>query len=403
VKLLVAIASEQVRSTLIRELQGRKNIEAICECGDSASALRHAEESTPDVVLMGVDLQPENGFETVRQIVARVPGVSAVLVAVNPAPADFRKALQVGARDLLELPIEAKELNAALEGAAEVSKGKRSALEGIAAQLAGQNEAKPGKRIVVFSTKGGTGKTFIATNLAAGLAQTGKRVALVDLDLQFGDAAIALGLVPQRTIYDLVQAYAEFDVTLLEEFMVKHTSGVSVLPAPLYPDEAEKITVGDVQAVLDVVQAGYDYVVVDTPPFFEDRILTALDWADHVLLIAGLDIPSVKHLKTVFRTMGLMAYPEEKLLIVMNRADSKVGLDVSEVEKHLDRRVKTTISSSVEVPRALNAGELLLLSKPGSKVARELAGLVKSFTELNHNGNGKSPDSGANRGLFRGR
>jgi pilus assembly protein CpaE len=403
VKLLVAIASEQVRATLVSELQGHKDIEAVYECGDSASALRQAEESTPDVVLMGVDLQPESGFDTVRQIVARVPGVSAVLVAVNPAPADFRKALQVGARDLLALPIERKELDAALAGAAEVSKGKRSALEGIAAQLAGQKEPKPCKRIVVFSTKGGTGKTFIATNLAAGLAQTGKRVALVDLDLQFGDAAIALGLVPQRTIYDLVQAYTEFDVTLLEEFMVKHPSGASVLPAPLYPDEAEKITVDDVQAVLDVVQAGYDYVVVDTPPFFEERILTALDWADHVLLIAGLDVPSVKHLKTVFRTMGLMAYPEEKLLIVMNRADSKVGLDVSEVEKHLDRRVKTTISSSVEVPRALNAGELLLLSKPGSKVSRELAGLVKSFTEPSRNGNGKAPDSGASRGFFRGR
>ncbi len=255
-KLLVAIASEQVRSTLVRELQGRKNIESIIECGDSASALKQAEESTPDVVLMGVDLQPEDGFETVRKIVTSVPGVSAVLVAVNPAPAHFRKALQAGARDLLEVPVDKKDLIAALEGAAEVSKGKRSALQGIAAQMATQKGPKLGKRIVVFSTKGGTGKTFVATNLAAGLAQTGKRVALVDLDLQFGDAAIALGLVPQRTIYDLVQAYPEFDIPLLEEFMVKHASGLSVLPAPLYPDEAEKITVNDVQAVLDVIQLG---------------------------------------------------------------------------------------------------------------------------------------------------
>jgi pilus assembly protein CpaE len=403
VKLLVAIASEQVRSTLVRELQGRKNIEAIIECGDSTSALKQAEESTPDVVLMGVDLQPEDGFETVRKIVASVPGVSAVLVAVNPVPAHFRKALQAGARDLLEVPVDKKELIAALEGAAEVSKGKRSALQGIAAQMATQKGPKVGKRIVIFSTKGGTGKTFVATNLAAGLAQTGKRVALVDLDLQFGDAAIALGLVPQRTIYDLVQGYPEFDVPLLEEFMVKHSSGLSVLPAPLYPDEAEKITISDVQAVLDVIQHGYDYVVVDTPPFFEERILIALDWADHVLLIAGLDIPSVKHLKTVFRTMGLMAYPEEKLLIVMNRADSKVGLEVSEVEKHLGRKVRTAISSSVEVPRALNAGELLLLTKPGAKVSRELTELVKLFIEPSSNGTGKLPESGTGRGFFRGR
>ena len=152
-----------------------------------------------------------------------------------------------------------------------------------------------------------------------------------------------------------------------------------------------------------MIQSGYDYVVVDTPPFFEERILIALDWADHVLLIAGLDIPSVKHLKTVFRTMGLMAYPEEKLLILMNRADSKVGLDVGEVEKHLGRTVKTAISSSVEVPRALNAGEVLLLPKPGSKVSHELAGLVKSFTEPNRQRKWQAPDYGTKRGLFRGR
>jgi len=402
VRLLVAIASEQVRAAVVRELQGQADIETVMEVGDSTSALREAEESRPDVVLMGVDLEPEDGFETVRNIVARVPGVSAVLVAVNPTPADFRKALQVGARDLLEVPVDKKELLAALRRAAEVSKGKRNTLQEIATQLAQQQETKIAKRIVVFSTKGGTGKTFVATNLAAGLANTGARVALVDLDLQFGDAAIALGLVPQRTIYDLVQAYTEYDLTLLEEFMVKHPAGFSVLPAPLYPDEAERIMTADVQAVLDVIQTGFDYVVVDTPPFFEERVLVALDWADHVLLVAGLDIPSVKHLKTVFRTMGLMAYPEEKLLIIMNRADSKVGLEVSEVEKHLGRRVKAALSSSVEVPRALNAGELLLLSKPGSKVAKELAQLVKVFVGSDHEGSAKVAEA-ASRGGFLGR
>ncbi len=402
-KLLVAIASEQVRAAVVRELQGQPDFESVIEVGDSEAAVQQAEQSVPDVILMGVDLKPADGFETVRNIMARVPGVSAVLVAVNPAPADFRRALQVGARDLLEVPVEKKELLAALRQAAEVSKGKRSTLQEVAAQLASRQETKIAKRIVVFSTKGGTGKTFVATNLAAGLAQTGARVALLDLDLQFGDAAIALGLVPERTIYDLVQAYTEYDLTLLEEFMVKHPAGFSVLPAPLYPDEAERIMTSDVQVVLDVIQTGFDYVIVDTPPFFEERVLIALDWADHVLLIAGLDIPSVKHLKTVFRTMGLMAYPEEKLLIIMNRADSKVGLEVAEVEKHLGRRVAATLSSSVEVPRALNSGELLLLVKPGSKVARELVHLVKLFGESNHPGTEKPVEGATGRGRLLGR
>jgi pilus assembly protein CpaE len=393
VKLLLAISSEAVRAAVARDLQNSAGIEAIVECGDSDAAVRLAEESGADVVLVGADLAPMDGYETVHEIVGRIPGVSAVVIALNPEPADFRKALQVGARDLLQVPVEKRDLLEALKKAAEASQRKMSALEDMAAQMVAQKEVKLAKRIVVFSTKGGTGKTFVATNLAVGLAATGKRVALLDFDLQLGDSAIALGLVPQRTIYDLVQGYSEFDINLLEEFMVKHVSGLSVLPAPLYPDEAERITVKDVQTVLDVVQTGYDYVIIDTPPFFEERILVALDWADYVLLIAGLDIPSVKHLKTVFRTMGLMAYPEEKLMIVMNRADSKVGLEMAEVERHLGRRVKFTLSSSVDVPRALNAGETLILSKPGSKVSHELSGLVRTF----------APDSGGNRRLFGGR
>ena len=403
--MLLAIASESVRSSLVRELQGLKAIEGLHQCADSESALSQAAELRPDVVLMSADLKPQDGFVTIQKMVTQVAGVSAVLVAINPAPADFKKALRAGARDLLEVPVDKKELLAVLEGAAEVSKGKRTALEDIAAYAAAQNGPKVAKRIVIFSTKGGVGKTFIATNLAAGLAATGKRVALVDLDLQFGDAAIAMGLVPQRTMFDLVQGYTEFDAALMEDFMVKHKSGLSVLPAPLYPDEAEKITVEDIQAILQVVQSSYDYVVVDTPPFFEERVLVALDWADHVLLIASLDIPSVKNLKTVFRTMGLMAYPEEKLLILMNRAGSKVGLELSDVEKHLGRNVKVGISSSIDVPRALNAGEVLLLSKPGNKVSQELAKLVQSFEIGSSNGSApcRSTDVARSRVTFRGR
>lgn len=286
----------------------------------------------------------------------------------------------------------------------EVSKAKRTALEEVAAHALAQKEAKPANRIVVFSTKGGTGKTFIATNLAAGLAAAGKRVALLDLDLQFGDAAIAMGLVAQRTLFDLVQGYQEFDAGLMEDFMLKHPSGLSVLPAPLYPDEAEKITTNDIEAILRVIEDAYDFVVVDTPPFFEDRVLVALDWADHVILVASLDIPSVKNLKTVFHTVGLMAYPEEKLIILMNRAGSRVGLELSDVEKHLGRCVKYGISSSIEVPRSLNAGEILMLSKPGNKVSHELAKLVENFTTVNGNGSspGVSAEGPRGRRIFRG-
>lgn len=387
-KVLLAIAGEPIRSSFARELESSPRIDSLVQCADSESALREAEALRPDVVLVGADLKPRDGFATIQKLLAEVPGVSAILVALNPAPTDFRRALQAGARDFLELPVDRKELLAAIEGAAEVSKGKRSALESIAAEAASRQERRPTERIVVFSTKGGTGKTFIATNLAAGLAAAGKRVGLVDLDLQFGDAALALGIVPERTMFDLVQGYTEFDALLLQDFMVKHSSGLSILPAPLYPDEADKIVPEDVGAILRAIETVYEYVVVDTPPFFDDRVLVALDWADHVLFVAGLDVPSIKNLKTVFHTMGMLAYPEDKVYILMNRAGTKVGLELNDVEKHLGRAVKMGISSSIEVPRALNAGEVLLLSKPGNKVAQELARLVDLFLEPAANGYG---------------
>lgn len=385
-RVLLALADEKVRSSFSQALQDYPGGPADHVCADSDDALRWAQETQPDVVVVGTDLGPRDGFQTVQDIMARVPGVSALLVARDPTPEDFRRALQAGARDMLQIPVEKRDLFAAIDAATQVSKDKRSASEGRAQKALEQEQTETAKRIVVFSTKGGTGKTFVSTNLGAGLAARGKRVALVDLDLQFGDAAIALGMAPERTMYDLVQTYTNFDLTLMRDFMLTHQSGMQILPAPLFPDEAERITVEDVKTILNVVQEGFDYVIVDTPPFFEERVFAALDWADYVLLVGSLDLLSVKNMKLSFTAMDLIAYPAEKLRIVMNRAGTKVGLELDAVEKHLGRPVQLSISSSIDVPRALNAGEVLLLTKPESRVGKELQDLVTSFDNIHTNG-----------------
>ena len=211
--IVLALAQDYVRDSFSRALATYPGGAVTFACSDSDSALELAQRERPQIVIVGADLKPLDGYATVQEINARVPGVSTLIVAANPSPADFRRALQAGARDMLQLPVEKKDLFAALEAAVQVSGAKRSALEGLAAKAAAAPKEKAtARRIVVFSTKGGTGKTFLATNLAGGLAARGKRVALVDLDLQFGDAAIALGMVPQRTIFDLVQGYTDFDL-----------------------------------------------------------------------------------------------------------------------------------------------------------------------------------------------
>jgi pilus assembly protein CpaE len=389
VKLLLALGDERIRSSFTQALEGYPGGAPQHVCADSDEALRLAQDIRPDVALLTTTLAPLDGFQAAQEIVTRVPGVSVLLVAQDPAPEDFRKALKAGVRDMLQIPVEKRELFAAIDAAVEVSKGKRTALEGLAQEALAEERIQPAVGITVFSTKGGTGKTFVATNLGAGLAAAGKRVALVDLDLQFGDVAIALGMAPERTLFDLVQTYTEFDLTLMNDFMLKHPSGLHILPAPLYPDQADQISVEDINTILRVIQDGYDFVIVDTPPFFEERVLVALDWADHVLLIGSLDLPSIKNIKLSFTTMDLMAYPDTKLRIVLNRADSKVGLDVAEVQRHLGRPVRQSISSSIDVPRALNAGEVLLLTKPECRVSRELSELVGSFGVTSMNGKRK--------------
>ena len=378
--IVLALAQDYVRDSFSRALATYPGGAVTFACSDSDSALELAQRERPQIVIVGADLKPLDGYATVQEINARVPGVSTLIVAANPSPADFRRALQAGARDMLQLPVEKKDLFAALEAAVQVSGAKRSALEGLAAKAAAPKEETTARRIVVFSTKGGTGKTFLATNLAGGLAARGKRVALVDLDLQFGDAAIALGIVPQRTIFDLVQGYTDFDLVLLRDFMLPHpASGMQLLPAPLYPEQGEEITETDVTRLLEVIQDDYDYVIVDTPPFFEERVLAALDWADDILLVGSLDLPTLKNLKLSLASMELMSYPPDKIRVVMNRADSKVGLEVADVERHLGRPVKYSISSSVEVPRALNTGEVLSVQKPNLRVSRELKHLIDDY------------------------
>ncbi|MHB9114654.1 MAG: AAA family ATPase [Thermoleophilia bacterium] len=380
VRVILALAQDYVRESFAQALATYGGGTVTHSLTDSTTALERVVEDRPHVVIVSADLSPLDGYAMVQEINARAPGVSTLLVAVDPTPADYRRALRAGARDMLQLPVEKKELFAALDAAAQVSGAKRSALEDLTARANEDQCQKIARRIVVFSTKGGTGKTFLATNLAGGLAASGKRVALVDLDLQFGDVAIALGMVPKRTIYDLIQTYPEVDLTLLSDFMLTHTAtGIHVLPAPLYPEEGDRITADDIRSVLEAAQQGYDFVVVDTPPFFEERVLTALDWADDILLVGSLDVATLKSLKLTLSSMDLMAFPDEKIRVVMNRADSKVGLDLAAADRHLGRATRYSIPSSVDVPRALNAGEVISVQNPGARVSRELARITADY------------------------
>jgi pilus assembly protein CpaE len=237
-----------------------------------------------------------------------------------------------------------------------------------------------GKIATVFSPKGGTGKTVTATNLACALAKhEGRRTLLLDLDLQFGDAAIMLGIEPDKTIYDLVVAPGELDVEKLAGYTTKHVSGLDVLPAPLRPEDAELVTEAKLGRLLEVARESYDCIVVDTSPFFHGPMLATLDRTDELLLLCSLDVPTLKNLRLALQTLELLSFPKQRIRIVLNRSNSKVGMKQNEVEGALGMKVRYEVPSDRAVPLAVNRGKPVVLDEEGADVSRAIRGMAKNL------------------------
>src|SRR5437588_1961851 len=293
-----------------------------------------------------------------------------ILLASGGSSALLEEALEADVTDVLLLPQLTDNVVFAVRKASH--SGRRA-----------QGKATPhGRLVTVFSPKGGTGKTVLATNLAASLAKHwGKRALLLDLDLQFGDAAIMLGMEPEQTIYDLVVAPGELDSEKLAGYTTRHACGLDILPAPLRPEDAELVTEAKLARLLEVARESYRVIVVDTSPFFHGPMLATLRRTDELLLLCGLDVPTIKNVRLSLQTLELLSFPEDRIRMVLNRANSKVGMKKKEVEAALELGVRYEIPSDRAVPLAVNRGNPAVLGDAGAEfsgaVKRMAQGLVK--------------------------
>jgi len=236
-----------------------------------------------------------------------------------------------------------------------------------------------GTIVTVCSPKGGTGKTVLATNLATQLAKhAGKKTLLLDLDLQFGDAAIMLGVEPEKTIFDLVVAPGELDSEKLLGYTTRHPSGLDMLPAPLRPEDAELVTEAKVARLLEVARASFDVIVVDTSPFFHGPMLSTLDRTGVLLLLCGLDVPTLKNVKLALQTLELLSFPRGRIQVVLNRANTKVGMKPNEVEQALGLKLRHKVPSDRAVPLSVNQGKPVVLTDPKGDFGRSIEALGKA-------------------------
>ena len=296
------------------------------------------------------------------------PAIGLVLIRHDLDSGVYAEAMRAGIRALVS--------NTDTEGITQAVDRLRETWEAIHGPVVTEPE-RDGRVITVFSPKGGVGKTTVAVNLAVALARGGQhRVCIVDLDLAFGDVAITLQLIPQHTIAEAVGVEEHLDFSLLQTLLTRHEHGLAILAAPTNPEGKDRIPPSLVRKVLKTLRSNFDYIVVDTSPGFEDQVLQAFDETDECVLVATLDVPTVKNVKVAMETLDLLDLVRGHRHLVLNRADDQVGLSVANVESILGMPISTTLPSSVAVPHATNHGRPIVLAHPEHPVSRALVDLA---------------------------
>ncbi len=336
-----------------------------------------------DVLLVACGVYSEEAGSLIRAGVEDQPDRPVVLVTHGAPNGYVDHAFQAGATDLVVLPQPC--------GVALAHAMKHQVLFTIrkAVQKRDPSSSGDGKMVVLVGPKGGSGKTLVSTNLAAALSDAGRSVVVVDLDLQFGDVGLALGLPPDTTVYDLLTSGGSMDAEKVDAFLAKHASGLRALLAPRRPDEAGLVTVEFLRDVFAMLRSTHDVVIVDTPPLFSPEVIAAVDASTDVCVVAMLDALSLKNLRLGLETLELMDYPESSIRFVLNRADSQVGIDVDDVTAIVGRAPDVLVPSDRAITRSVNEGMPIALKSRGSEAGRAFHQLAALYMDI--------PQAGAKR------
>ena len=307
----------------------------------------HADSLDVAVLMHGEAGEPREELAQLREHT----GAPVVLATTAPSSGLVRWALDAGIADVLSLPAAQENVHFVVEKAAQTARLLES----------GSGE---GRIVTVFSPKGGSGKSVVSTNLAVAAAtHANRKTLLIDLDLQFGDAAIMLGLAPDNTVRELLGTPTTLDGEKLSVYTERHSSGVDVLPAPMNPEDAELVGEEAIRSLLKVARETYDLVVVDTAPFFYGPMLATLDHTDELLLLCNPDVPTLKNVRLTLKTLELLSFPPERLSIVLNRASANL-MDRGDVEAALSRKVDWALPLDPSVPQAVNGATPAVLARP---------------------------------------
>ena len=317
----------------------------------------------PILVLIGPLYELDDFEELLISQSQALNQVKIILLANEVSSELLKRALKLNIHDVLEFPVDNKDFKESIERAEEVFVAESENISKV---------TNFSKKIMFFSTKGGSGNTFMSVNFALALRnRTKKEVILFDANYSFGDVALMLGLYPRNNIFDLMTVN-KYDPETIKIFLTTHSSGVKVLPSPIDPTQSETIGSEISIRVLEGLSEVGDYVVIDAPIGFSDTTISFLENIDHLFIVASKDLPSVKNLKICLQVLDKLNFKSEKLTIILNRADSKVEIEIDEIEKTINRKIDARIPSDRIVPVSINKGIPAFISFPKSAVSKNI-------------------------------
>ena len=344
-----------------------------------------------DLLIVGTAGHSDAALATIESAARQRPERPVVVLYAGSPNGFMEQAFAAGADDLIGLPLPPAQLAFALEKA-------------VARRRGGLPDAAAGAMITVLGPKGGTGKTMTACNLAVALALAGERPVVVDLDLQFGDVGLALGLRPERTIYDLAVSAGSLDSDKVEAFLAESDAGARALLAPLRPDQASAVDPAFLRSLFELLRSRYAYVIVDTPPAFTPEVIAAIDASSRLCVVGMLDALSLKDTKIGLETLAQMGLDPDEVTLVLNRADSNVGIAKDDVERLLGRKPDVFVPSDRAIPRAITDGRTIVEAEPRSGAAKAYRALAELYVRAEAPASeveSRAHDNGRRRTLLR--
>jgi pilus assembly protein CpaE len=344
IRVLIVDDITETRENLKKLLYFETDIEVVGTAINGQEAIELSKQYQPHIVLMDINMPELDGIAASGAIRREVPFVQIIMMSVQSEADYLRRSMMAGASDFLTKPFGSDELVASIRRVYDMSAHLRAipATQMAKLEAAAAEPKDLGQLVAVYSPKGGVGCTTVAINLAVGIQmiEPDSKVALVDCNLQFGDVGVSLNLRANRTITDLVDHIGELDLDLVESVMTKHdASGVQVLLSPAKPEDADLVSADHVRRVLESMKQLYDYIIVDLGSRLQDLELSVFDLANRIILVTAPDVPSVKDVRYFFELVEALEYPHEKLLLVLNKSDTRTGVTSRLIEGNVKHKI----------------------------------------------------------------